>query len=437
MKSWFLQVAFDIRHSYWFIPSLMALGAIVLAAGMVAVDIYYLNDIPKGYEWLFRSQPDGARALLSTVAGSTITVAGVVFSMTIMAVSHATSNYGSRLLLKFLQDRLNQVALGTFTATFIYCLLVLRTISSAGADGGVASFVPHLAVLGALGMALASVAVLIMFIHHVPDTIHVADVAADRGSELIERLQNMFPATDQYSESGNYLLTPHTLKNGLGSEQSGYFQALDIDGLIKCCRNHNLVVKLLKRPGDFVRKGEIFIRYDGDTTQERSEIVKDVLSTVGIGRERTPAQDIRYVIEELNQVSARALSPGINDPFTAITCIDWLSGALTNIANRGSPVYRYHDKDDTLRLILVPTTFEDVCNWIFATNRLYVVKDRNVLLHMATVFESVVSCTINDGHKAIIVKHAQAYKDEALQNCTSDVDRDEISREFNRTLRQN
>lgn len=122
MKSWILQTLFDVRYSYWFIPSLMALAAIGLAIGMVSLDVYYLTEIPENYEWLFRSQPAGARAILSTVAGSTITVAGVVFSMTIMSVSHATSNYGSRLLLKFLKDRRNQMRLARLSQPlFIAC----------------------------------------------------------------------------------------------------------------------------------------------------------------------------------------------------------------------------------------------------------------------------------------------------------------------------
>ena len=422
MKSWVLQALFGIRYSYWFIPSLMALGALGLAITMVALDIYVMTDIPEGYEWLFRSQPSGARAILSTVAGSTITVAGVVFSMTIMAVSHATSNYGSRLLLKFLKDRRNQIALGTFTATFIYCLLVLRTVSNADSGSEYSGFVPHLAVLGALGMALASVAVLIAFIHHVPDTIHIGDVASDRGRELTDRLNDLFPQPDTESEdtpdTGIALDLTASLSQEVKSTQSGYLQTLDVEGLLKYCAQHKLVAQVLKPTGDFVNRGEpilIFAAGDND-----SDHIDDLQRYMGLGSERTPAQDVRFLVEELSQIAIRALSPGINDPFTAITCIDWLGSAVAQVIDRPARASDLRDDDQVLRVRLPAFEFSDLCAYIFNQLQPYVVDDITTSLHMAKVFKSIIICSSNKAHQQIIIDYASDYHTEALERCDSD-----------------
>ena len=436
MKSWLLQTLFDIRYSYWFIPSLMAVGAIFLAVGMVAIDVYVFTEIPEGYEWLFRSEPSGARAILSTVAGSTITVAGVVFSMTIMAVSHATSNYGSRLLLQFLKDRRNQIALGTFIATFIYCLLVLRTVSSAESGDEFSGFIPHIAILGALGMALASVAVLIAFIHHVPDSIHIGKVAADRGRELIGRLDEMYPQSEEpaadavlceSSADPSSLDLPGEVK----STKSGYLQTLDVQGLINFCSQKDMLVKVLKPAGDFIFRGESIIKFKSNAEQfEQSDLEHKLLNYFGIGPERTPAQDTRFLIEELTQVSIRALSPGINDPFTAITCVEWLGNAVAHVIDRPTRPFELRDDDDNLRLILPPFDFSHLCDLIFRQMRPYVVADVATCVHIAKVFQNILSCCNNEHRRKVIVEHAKLYATEALATCASEGDQERLKQAF-------
>ncbi|WP_333981088.1 DUF2254 family protein [Sphingomonas aerolata] len=147
-----------------------------------------------GYVWLYASRPDGARQVLSSVGGSMITVAGTVFSVTIAAVVYASGQYGPRLLTNFMRDRGNQVTLGTFIATFLYCLLVLRTIHSADESGGY-GFVPNLALLVGVLLALCSIAVLIYFIHHVPSKIHINSVIEDVGDRLLRGIDDRFPAS--------------------------------------------------------------------------------------------------------------------------------------------------------------------------------------------------------------------------------------------------
>ncbi|NND00328.1 MAG: DUF2254 domain-containing protein, partial [Gammaproteobacteria bacterium] len=303
------------------------------------------------------------------------------------------------------------------------------TVSS-GSDS---DFVPQIAVLGALGMALASVAVLIMFIHHVPDTIHIGDVAADRGTELAARLDTMFMSGTEDANpdfDSNPFAALRDELVGVHSDRSGYFQTLDSDGLVDYCSKQKLVAKLAKRPGDFISKGELIMQYTGPTDTSENSTNDRMLAFLGIGRERTPAQDIRYLIEELSQIAARALSPSINDPFTAITCLDWLGNAVSQVADRPEPVSRLADQGGELRVILQAVTFNDVCDWVFKTIRPYVVADRNACIHMAKIFNNVLSCASDPLHQSALREHGRIYQQESMASCQCDSDRREIKTSY-------
>ena len=180
-----------LRSSFWFLPAIMACGAVLLAHGTVALD--ETGAVRGGVEvpsWVYSGGAQGASTLLGAIAGSMITIAGVVFSMTLVALSIASSQLGPRLLQGFMRDATNQVVLGTFVSTFLYCLLVLRTIRR---EIEVA-FVPHMSVTLGVLLAVASVAVLIYFIHHVSVSIQADEVIARVCRELFDGIDRLFPA---------------------------------------------------------------------------------------------------------------------------------------------------------------------------------------------------------------------------------------------------
>lgn len=429
MKSWISQALINIRYSYWFIPSLMAVAAIILAASLVAIDLYYMNQVPSSFEWLFSSKPEGARAILSTVAGSTITVAGVVFSMTIMSVSHATSNYGSRLLLKFLKDRFNQITLGTFTATFIYCLLVLRTVSN-GIGPDAAGFVPHLALLAAIVLALTSVMVLIAFIHHVPDTIYIGNVAAQRGQELSHRLVKTFKKNENKVNRPYDFESTSSVLSSVLSDESGYLQTLETNGLVKFCSDHSMQIEILKEPGDFIIKGEIVARYIRQPECDLDTPSKAIQSYMGLGSQRTPAQDLRFLIEELQQISVRALSPGINDPYTAINSIDWLGACIGEAMHEGSRPIRYNDKHDQLRVIIPVFDFARLCACVFNDLRPHVCQDLVTSLSVGHLFSRLIEHAGPHSCREILIIHQQAFLTSALQHFKQSEDQQRLNEQF-------
>lgn len=431
MPAWLVKRWNDLRASYWFIPSVMTVAAAVLAVVMTGVDerigAAWLDDV----SWLYANKPEGARALLSTVAGSMIGVAGVTFSITIAAVVYASGQYGPRLLTNFMRDTGNQITLGTFIATFLYGLLVLRTIRAAdepapgSSEGGglgghaaelVGAFVPHLSILVALALGLASIGVFIFFIHHAPDSIHVAHVVAGVGRELEDGVGTLFPdhighARDgDDGDAGRTDLPARFYQEAAAvtAEGTGYVQSLSADALLAAAERHDLVVKLKYRPGDFVSRGEALVLAWPATRVDRAARAA-LRAAFAWGRSRTPVQDLRFLVDELVEVAARALSPGVNDPFTAMNCLDWLGAALKALATREMPPSHRYDADGRLRVIAEPTTFAEFAGAVFGQLRPYAAADRNAALHLLRVLGEVAGRTEDAGRRAALRHEADAF----------------------------
>ncbi|MBH1999672.1 MAG: DUF2254 domain-containing protein [Sphingomonadaceae bacterium] len=371
MRARLLRLSNDLRESYWFVPTVMAVGALLLALAMVYIDSHAGSAWMDGLAWLYAARPDGARSLLSSIGGSMIGVAGTTFSVTIAAVVYASGQYGPRLLSNFMSDRGNQVTLGTFIATFVYSLVVLRTIRSTGESGaGAAAFVPQLALLVALILVLCSIAVLIFFIHHVPMRIHINNVIERIGDRLIEEIDARFPVfvgtpleerSDDpripavfRAEAGR---ADHDRRAPVRSQDTGYIQLIDESTLMAAAHEHDLVIRLQYQPGDFIHKGSVLLEaWPGERCDEAA--AKALREAFAVGSRRTALQDLRFLIDELVEIATRALSPGVNDPFTANSCLDWLGAAMADLARRDLPSRLRADEDDRLRVIAHPVTFE-------------------------------------------------------------------------------
>lgn len=375
MKTRLLNLWESVRASFWFLPGLMVFTAICLSVVMVVIDRRVALDSNYSFfGFLYSVGPEGARSFLSTIAGSMITVAGVAFSITIVALTLASSQFGPRLLRNFMQDTGNQVVLGTFIATFIYCLLVLRSVHTVGEH----VFVPGLATNFAAVLALANVGVLIYFIHHVATSIQADRVIAIVYHDLEEHLQRLFPEELGYEpqDSESAEIRPHPEEDSykevrhILASQSGFVQAIDSDGLLQITREHDFLIHLQRRPGEFVVAGGALAIVRSAEPLDESP-AEQIVHAFIVGSQRTPEQDAEFAIHQLVEVALRALSPGINDPFTAMTCIDRLGSALCSLANRAFPSpYRYDD-EAKLRIVARPVTFAGITNAAFDQIRQY------------------------------------------------------------------
>ncbi|WP_420454970.1 DUF2254 domain-containing protein [Rubrivirga sp.] len=429
----------DVRSSYWFIPSLMTLGAAALSVVMIGVDARagpgWIEDVP----FLFGNQPDGARAVLSTIAGSMVGVAGVTFSITIASVVYASGQYGPRLLTNFMDDRGNQVTLGTFIATFLYCLLVLRTIRSAGegdAPGLAVAFVPHAAVLTGLALAVASVGVLIFFIHHVPESIHISNLVAGVGRDLRDKIDALFPqrigegATTRQAERDPDAVTevPDGFTRDalrVRADGTGYLTGIDAEALLALATDHDLVLRIRHRPGDFVAEGDaLALAWPPDRVGDSA--CDELRTAFAWGRQRTARQDVRFLVNELVEIAARALSPGVNDPFTAISCLDWLAAALKDLADRDFPEAQRFDHDGRLRVVAFPTTFDEFVAAVYGQLRPYLAADRNAALHALKTIGEVAGRATDDGQRAVLRHQADALLEGAESQLGVEADRQAV-----------
>lgn len=332
MRTYFRQAAGRINASYWFIPALLTIGAVLLSIATTTIDRQVGVDWLADNAWLEASRPDGARELLSTISGSMISVAGTVFAITIAAVVYASGNYGPRLLTNFMTDRGNQWSLGIFIATYVYCLMVLRTVRQPDEEGAfgteISGFVPEISLIVAMALTLLSVGVLVFFLHHVPDSIRINNVVAAIGKRALEIADNRFPDGDAGVEPE----TPtgrgdHVLRAG----RVGYIEVIDFDSLAKVREQTGDDIHLAVRPGDFVHPDVVLLHSRATIGDEGAARLREAFA---MGHNRTAAQDLEYLIDELVEIGLRALSPGINDPFTAITCLHWIGAVMALIASR-------------------------------------------------------------------------------------------------------
>lgn len=420
-----------IRASYWFIPTLMMLGAVLLSLATETLDTRISAPWLERLGPLGDNRPEGARAVLSTIASSMITVAGVTFSTTMVSVSFAAGQFGPRLIGNFMRDRGNQATLGVFIATFVYCLMVLRSVRSESASvAHDAAFVPHVSLVVAMALALACVGVLIYFIHHVPETINVGRITAQVGRALDRDLRSLFPEIDDEvgaAASGDREGLDWHGAQDVPSQRRGYLEAVDLDALCLHAVEHDVVVRLQYRPGDFAHRGDVLMQVLADAPLD--DATKATLAgCVAFGRERTAAQNVLFLSDQLIEILARALSPGTNDPYTAVNCINWLGSALIGAADRRPAASHRHDDEGRLRVVAYPLSFERFAASVYGSALQYVATDRNAALALLTVTAEAAVRAGTERRRGVFVEHARQVAAAAGERLPLEADRREVAR---------
>lgn len=399
-----------IRASFWFVPAVMAAGAVGLAFMSITLDESVKDWSTLGVDWIFSGDAEGAATILGTVAGSMITITGVVFSMTLVALSLTSSQLGPRLLHNFMSDTATQMVLGTFVSTFLYCLLILRTIRRAEE----ASFIPHLSVSLAVLFAVVSVAVLIYFIHHVSVSIQANQIMARVGSELNEGIERLFPARigsggpriSPKQPSAHFLDAFDQTARPVCSAEDGYLQFIDGDGLIELAEKEDVVIRLVRPPGHYMVAGCPLAMVWPEN--RLSDTLKERIHTAfALGNQRTPGQDIEFSVNQLVEIAVRALSPGVNDPFTAVSCVDHLGSALCRLAQREWPSQYRHDEQDQLRLIAPVVTFAEITDAAFNQIRQYGRSSAAVTIRMLETISVIAEFAHRPEERAALLRHAE------------------------------
>ncbi|AFZ67694.1 DUF2254 domain-containing protein [Deinococcus peraridilitoris] len=416
-----------VRDSFWFLPAMMTLGSMALAELVVNIDERFeVNDLD-GLGWLYGGSAEGARAMLAAIAGSLIGVAGTVFSITIAALSLASNQMGPRLLEHFTRDRGNQAALGTFIGTFTFALLVLRTVRSTENE-----FVPHLAVTLGLVLTLSSLGVLIYFIHHISSGINVSRVIQLVSQDLERSISRHFVArsAQQTADRRDESLPQDFDERAtiLRAEHGGYLQTVDVGALLKLSVRHDVIVRLLVRPGSFVFHGAPIAQiYPQAVARD------ELLQTLVVGTRRTSPQDVELAVRQLVEVAVRALSPGINDPFTVLTVLDHLGNALCRVAEKVPPP-AVHFCNRKIRVVIPVTDFDGLTDAMFHQIRQNGASHPAVMIRLLEVLAVAIEQFGDSREQSTLHRHASLARTAGMQGAQLSADQHDIEERYTRFL---
>ena len=434
-----------LRQNYWFWPSIMTFGAVLLGFALPYLDSLAGTEWIRSVGFLRPTDVDGARAILTTMAGATLGVAGVAFSVTIVAVSFASGNYGPRLISNFMGDRQNQIVLGIFVATFVYCLTVLSTVHTGGdGEASAEAFVPQISLLFAMLLTLTAVGALIAYIHHIPESINIMNLTAAIGDKLQRAVIAMLDAEDARADDAPGRAqdpadradvtswreaAPGESGEIVAARAAGFLQQFDLESLVALARRHETQIILHRAPGDFLVTGETVLSA-GPVRDEDGAFARQLRDCFTQGTNRTETQDVMFLADQLVEVLGRALSPGINDPHTAMLCLNWLQSGLIEFARR-SPSQPARRGDPVLYRRV---TFEDMLEGSFDTMRQYIATDRNVTLHALGILAEVAAAASRPPMVDACIRQIQRLAGAARQRLGDPAAHEEIEAALTRAL---
>jgi uncharacterized membrane protein len=417
-----------ISGSLWFVPGLMIVGAVVLAAGMVELSSVLDRDALTKYPRIFGAGAQSSRDMLSTIASAMMTVAGVTFSITVLAVTQASSQYTPRILRNFMRDRPNQITLGTLTGVFVYCLVVIRTVRG---DEDI-RFIPSVAVLGAFVLAILAIGVLVFFIHHVAGSLQASGILARVSADTVDAIEHLFP-----DEVGDEMESPaleaelRALRawHPVRAHRSGYLRGVDADALVAFAEKHDVVVRMELGIGEHAVRGSPLAAVSPSPVAE--EASRAFSRLYDIGTYRTVSQDAAFGLRQMVDMAVKALSPGINDTTTAITCIDSIGTALVALADR-----RIERSSRTaggrLRVIARGPTFDSLVRTAVDEIRQNAERNVSALARLLAMLAVVAERTPTAERRRVLLAHAERILAVSERTVPDAANRAEVRAEFER-----
>ena len=429
----------NVTDSFWFTPLVMGTIGIILAQSMVFVDQYLQTQgikLPLGVMGV-----EGGRGILTAIAGSVLGVAATSFSITTAVLATASTTYGPRLVRNFMADSRNQFVLGSFGATFLYALMVLRAVRDATDIGSV--FVPSIAINVAILFSVMNVVLLIYFIHHIADSIQISTLISRVRDDLIRSIESLYSLNtdkeenDEKSQQSSSAMLSDELPDNppyhVRSQSDGFVTWVDYEAMARRAKEHNSLVKLLVQPGDYVFMGMVV----AEVWQPRdAEDAEWPLISINTAQSRTPYQDIRYAVQQPVDITIRALSPGTNDPYTAINALRGLGSGLTRLCQRENDNPVIHDDEGRPRLHKKTITIEHMLDSVFRTLRSNVIGSVDATMAVLELAQNILETTARDSYRNIVIKAIHSIDDafmdsdspaadkEIIKNATAQIVRD-------------
>jgi uncharacterized membrane protein len=334
-----------LRRQMWLIPALISVLTSALALSLLKYGHILFEPAGSDLWWIFGGDASSARDLMSSLLSGLISMTALVISITFVALTLAAAQLGPRLIAMFMADRQIQTVFGLFLGTILYLLFVLRTIKDElGQDA-----VPHVAITVGSALTVLCLFTLLFYLDKVARSIIADNVINATANDLHRHIRSILPEQGEATQDN---LPPPDLRGGVPASlgRSGYIQTIDYDALVKLARRVDVVFRIELKAGKFVLKHGHYVRAHR-THALGEDAVKDLRQAFVIGQTRTPAQDLEYNIRQLVEIAIRALSPGINDPFTAVAALNRLGGALEDILSR-EPLPRFlRDEEGEVRVV--------------------------------------------------------------------------------------
>ena len=427
LPSWRLE---ELRTTFWVIPSILVVVAALLFLVTFEIDVYAYhrpNTLPT---WIRTASADAERQVLIAIAAAVITVIGVVFSITILALTLASQQFGPRMMRNFVRDVGNQITLGVFVGTFVYSVLALGSISSLSPH-----FVPYLSTSVAEALLLVDLGVLIYFIHHIAKSIQLPEVIAGIAKDMTESIDAEFPQpANEPLDPGRHHHEGKTVPELLQlieergaqvpSLVSGYIQYVGYSQLISIATRTDSVIRLEHRPGHFLAEGRplamVFPR------GAAPEVARALSRAHVTGPHRTLVQDPVFAIDQLAEIAIRALSAAVNDTFTALTCIDWLAAGLSRVSGRLLDEGVYRDHTGRVRLIEFDQSYARMVNRAFDKIRQSARGNPAVLIRLIDSLGSIMLDTTTEAQRTILRKQGDMVLRLAEESVTEPNDLEEI-----------
>lgn len=393
-----------VRTGFWAVPSLCVVVASALAFGMIRID----RELAEGLgQATFGAGADGAREVLSAITTSMITFTGLVFSITIVVLSLTSSQFSPRVLRTFLRDRQTQLSLGIFIATFVYAVLVLRTVNGLDED----TFVPAVATTVGVLLLLLCVGVFVAYIHHITSMIQISSILNSISGETRDAVERQFPTGLPVTP---VVVRPRGMPAAmLPAPRSGVLVEVDIPRLVRLARDADVVIVSDLHYGAFVPEGApLAAVHRGDPTGLSTGAVARSFS---LAEERTMQRDVAFGFRQLADIAAKALSPGVNDPTTAVQALDGMHDALRRLATRSFPTGAHADDEGQIRLYLPPPLFADFLALSLDEVEQYGAESIQVQQRVTALLDDICDAALPE-HRPVIESRIAAREEKGLRS---------------------
>jgi uncharacterized membrane protein len=411
-----------LRTNLWLVPVIEVVVAVGLYFATHAIDVAAFHGTVSLPSWVRFGDADAARQILTTLAGAVITVVGVVFSIMIVTLTLASTQFGPRMLRNFIRDRGTQLTLGTFVAAFVYATLVL--ISIGGRSG---RFVPHLSITVAVALVGVSMAVLIYFIHNIASSIQLPQVIASIARDLSKAIdaESSPGGTLEAGPSVDELLRRMEDSGGtVPAPESGYLQVIRHRILVRIAIERGAVIRLLHRPGHFVVSGHPLALV---WPPEAAPSVTEKLRQAHIaGPYRTLTQDLAFAVDQLVEIAIRALSPAVNDTFTALTCIDWLGESLCKVTTEWHPTRVHRDSHGYVRVITAHVSWRRLVQRAFEKIRQAGRGMPAVLIRQLAALTQIMENTTTEAQRQLLLEQAAMILQASEESVPEPADRADV-----------